>query len=121
MARTDATGKNAGQRYAEVRRYFLEMLGLSGHIRTELYYRPRTGPHKGLPTEQQLVRGWAESLEIPVNDICIGIQRAFQQAQANGQVVSSFAYCVPQIVARVGELREARVGMGPVARRENES
>ena len=107
---TDATGKTAEQRFAEIRKYFLEMLAASGHSRTQLY---STVPAGRILTEREIVMQWAACLQVSVNDILIGIQRAFQAAAERGHLVTSFNYCVPQIVARVNELRETRVGAGP--------
>jgi phage FluMu gp28-like protein len=112
-ANKDATGKTAAERFEAIRKEFLDLLGASGHARTELYCRPRTGEKAQLPTELEQVRSWAAHLEFSVNDIAIGIQRAFQHAAASGHIVTSFSYCVPQIVARLNELRESRTGAGP--------
>lgn len=105
----DAAGKDAQQRFLEIREDFLARLADSGQSRTELYYRPKPGDARE-PTEEEVVRHWAEQLGIPVNDILIGIQRAFEVAAEQGRVVSSFRFCVPQIVARLNEMRGSRVG-----------
>ena len=110
---SDATGKTAEQRFAEIRKYFLEMLAFSGSSRAELYSRPKPGEARE-PTEEEIVRRWAQAIHVSVNDICIGIQRAFMGAADRGQVVTSFRYCVPHIVARCNELRESRSGMGSI-------
>lgn len=110
---TDATGKNAEQRFREIREYFLEMLKLAGVSRSDLYHRPKLGEARE-PTEEEVVRRWAENLRVPVNDIFMGIQRAFLAAIDRGQVVTSFRYCAPQIIARLNEVREARAGQWPM-------
>lgn len=108
-AERDAIGKTADERFAEIRRYFLEMLALHGSARMELYYRPKPGDSRE-PTEEDVVRHWAQQLGVPVNDICIGMHRAFAAALERRQVVTSFRYCVPHIITRLAELKEARVG-----------
>lgn len=106
----DATGKTGDERFVEIRGVFLELLAASGQSRAELYARPKFGDSRE-PTETEIVRRWAETFEVSVNDICIGMQRAF----AGNAVVTSFRYCVPQIILRVKELRDSRVGLGPFA------
>src|SRR4051812_17586493 len=106
---SDATGKTADERFVEIRACFLELLSAAGHSRGDLYSRPKLGDSRE-PTEAEIVHRWAERYEVSVNDICIGIQRAFAQ----GALVTSFRYCVPQIIQRVRELRESRAGLGPV-------
>jgi hypothetical protein len=110
----DAIGKTAEERFAEIRRHFLGMLREAGISRSELYDRPKPGASRE-PTEEELVRRYAERFAVSVNEICIGIQRAFVLARESGGpgVVTSFRYCVPQIERRIAELREARVGAGP--------
>jgi hypothetical protein len=110
----DAIGKTAEERFAEIRRHFLEMLSNVGISRSELYDHPKAGGARE-PTEEELVRRYAELFAVSVNEICIGIARAFVLARESGGpgVVTSFRYCVPQIERRIAELREARVGAGP--------
>lgn len=108
-AKKDAAGKSAEERFAEIRSFFLAKLEEAGHSRRELYNRPKPGDARE-PTEEEVVRRFAEILLIPVNDICMGIQRAFEFAECHGGVVSSFRYCVPQIQARLREVKDARVG-----------
>ncbi len=115
----DAIGKTAEDHFEEIRRYFLECLKLSGLSRSELYYRPKPGDARE-PTEFEQVRKWAQVLEVSVNDICTGICRAFDGAAARGHNVTSFRYCEPQIQARLTEMRESRVGLGPEVRRGGE-
>ncbi len=105
----DRNGKSAEQRFAEIRGYFLACMEAAGHARTELYYRPKPGDARE-PTEEELVRRWAGTFAVPVNDILIGIARAFKLAAERGQVVTSFRYCVPHILNRFAEMRESRVG-----------
>ena len=104
----DVIGKPVEERFAEIARYFLESLACNG-IRRELYSRPKPGDARE-PTEEEVVRRWAAQVHVSVNDICIGIQRAFMAAADSGKVVTSFRWCVPHIVARCNELRDARVG-----------
>jgi hypothetical protein len=121
MTQRDAIGKPSEERFREIRDYFLENLRLYGSSRTSLYDRPKPGDARE-PTEEEMVRKWAECFEISVNDIRIGIDRAFSGAAARGVVVTSFRYCVPQIVARVHEVRANRasqIGQGPRVRHEN--
>ena len=66
--------------------------------------------HGPEPTEEDVVHRWAEILAVPVNDIVIGIQRAFVAAGERGQIVTSFRYCVPHIQARIREKSETRAG-----------
>lgn len=106
----DATGKHADQRYFEIVRCFFELLNASGVSRTVLYSRPKPGDARE-PTEQEVVQRWAETLGVSVNDISIGIQRAFAKAAERGDVVTSFRYCVPHIVARCQELQKGRSGL----------
>ncbi len=110
----DAIGKTAEERFAEIRRHFLELLRDAGISRSELYDRPKPGASRE-PTEEELVRRYAERFTVSVNEIYIGITRAFILARESGGpgVVTSFRYCVPQIERRIAELREARVGAGP--------
>lgn len=105
----DRDGKNAQQRFEEIRTFFLAWLEGSGHARTELYYRPKPGEARE-PTEEEIVKKWAAELRVPLNDILIGIQRAFEGAAAAQKVVTSFRWCVPQIVNRQVEMKESRVG-----------
>jgi hypothetical protein len=105
----DKAGKNSQERFLAIRRCFLECLEISGHSRTELYYRPKPGDLRE-PTEEEVVRRWAEFVDVPVNDILIGIARAFLAAGDSGKIVTSFRYCVPHIQARLNEMRDARVG-----------
>ncbi len=112
-AATDKTGKTADQRFLEIRAYFLEHMALSGQSRTTLYFKPPAGAPPGYMTETAIVRHWAEQMVVSVNDICIGIQRAFDQARNDAKFVTSFRYVQPHIVRRWNELREARVGAGP--------
>ncbi|HLZ92950.1 MAG TPA: hypothetical protein VKQ28_14650 [Candidatus Acidoferrum sp.] len=105
----DRDKKTAQERFAEIRKFFLAWLEDSGHARTELYYRPKPGDSRE-PTEEEIVRRWAADLRIPLNDILIGVQRAFEGAAERGAVVTSFRYCVPQIVSRIQEMRGSRVG-----------
>jgi hypothetical protein len=107
----DATGKNAEQRFVELRKYFLDCLVIGGQGRKELYFRPKPGEARE-PTEEELVRKWAQTLAVPVNEICIGIQRAFALKAEMGQAVVNFRECVPQIQRRMSELREARAKEG---------
>ncbi len=93
----DAKAMNAEQRFAEIRAHFLACLKLSGVSRTELYCRPKPGDSRE-PTEEEVVRQWATELSVPVNDILIGISRAFDRACERGDVVTSFRYCVPHLV-----------------------
>lgn len=106
---TDAIGKTPDERFAEIRRYFLDSLELAGQSRRELYYRPKPGDARE-PTEEEVVRRWANMVQVPVNDIFIGIQRAFATAPEQGHIVN-FRYCVPHIMARVEEKRDARAGL----------
>jgi hypothetical protein len=105
----DAVGKKPEERFLEIERYFLEMLSVSGVSRAALYSRPKPGDARE-PTEQQVALRWAHSVNVSVNDICIGIQRAFAAAAERRAVITSFRYCVPHIVARCNELRDSRVG-----------
>lgn len=105
----DALNKTVNERFLEVREYFLDSLKLSGMPERDLYTQPKPGDARE-PTEEELVRRWAAQVAVPVNDICIGIQRAFQTAAAEGGVVRSFRFCIAHIVARVREKREARAG-----------
>ncbi len=113
MSEQDRAGKSAEQRFAEIREYFLACMEDAGHARKELYHRPKPGDARE-PTEEELVRRWAGTLAVPVNDILIGIERAFVMAANRGQVVTSFRYCVPHILNRFAEMREMRVGEPPV-------
>lgn len=101
-------------RFAGIRAYFLECLKLAGNGRTELYYRPKPGDARE-PTEEEVVRRWAELEAVAVNDICAGIMRAFAHAAEHGQAVSSFRDCVPHIQAR---LYETRAGLGSLEFRD---
>ncbi len=103
----DATGKSADERFAAIRAFFLAQLALHGMTR-DLYSRPKPGDSRE-PTEEELVRRDAEDLNVSVNDICIGIQRAFD----SGAIVRSYRFCRPHIIARVKELRESQAGLGP--------
>jgi len=105
----DATWKSPQQRFEEISKFFLEMLAEHGNSRAELYYRPKPGEARE-PTEEEVVRSWSNTVNVSVNDICIGIQRAFAAAAGRGHVVTSFRYCVPQIHTRLAELRDARAG-----------
>jgi len=105
----DNTGKTAAERFAAIREYFLACLNFCGHSRTELYHRPKPGDLRE-PTEEELVRRWAETISVPLNDILIGIKRAFEEAPDRGHVVTSFRYCVPHIVKRAHEMKYSRVG-----------
>lgn len=75
----DRDGKNAQQRFEEIRTFFLAWLESSGHSRTELYYRPKPGEARE-PTEEEIVRKWAGELRVPLHDILVGIQNAFEGA-----------------------------------------
>lgn len=110
----DATGKTPGQRFVMIRECFLEQMAASGQSRAELYSRPRPDSPDGM-SEEQVVRHWAGQLQISVNDMCIGIRRAFEHARGESRFVTSFRYCQPHIVARWNELRESRLGLGPQA------
>ena len=106
----DAIGKTVEERFAEIRGEFLGLLMATGHARTALYTE-RTSNHAF--SEEEVVRHWAQLVAVPVNDIFIGIQRAF----ATGKVVTSFRFCVPHIHARINEMAEARIGQGPTVYR----
>jgi hypothetical protein len=108
----DATGKNAEDRFAAIRAEFFRRLGATGQSRTDFYHRPKPGDQLE-PTEEEVARRWAARMEVSVNDICIGIQRAFMAAADRHLFVTSFRYCEPQIVGRVNELRESRAGLAP--------
>jgi len=110
----DAIGKTVDERFAEIRDEFLGLLMATGHARTTLYSE-RTSNHAF--SEEEVVRHWAGLVAVPVNDICIGIQRAFAEAGKRSAIVTSFRYCVPHIHARINELADARVGHGPVVHR----
>ncbi len=103
----DAAGKTTEERFTEIRAHFLECLKLGGISRTDLYYRPKQGDARE-PTEQEVVWKWADTHAVPVNDILVGITRAFEFASGRGDVVTSFRYCVPHIVNRVQETANAR-------------
>jgi hypothetical protein len=105
-AHSDATGKNADQRFVEIRRYFLDCLMVSGRGRKELYFQGKQGDARE-PTEEELVRRWAYRFDVPVNDICIGIQRAFAAA-----AVMNFRECADKIGSRVDEIRSSRAKEG---------
>jgi hypothetical protein len=105
----DRDGKNENERFAAIRDFFLESLKAYGNPRTELYYRPKPGDARE-PTEEEIVRHWAAELRVRLNDILIGIERAFTLASERGAVVTSFRYCVPHIVNRQVEMRDSRVG-----------
>ena len=109
MNNTDAIGKSPAERFLEIRREFLSLMAAHGHTRAELYSRTKPGEARE-PTEEDLIRRWAEALSVSVNDIAIGIQRGFMAAAAQGKVVSSFRWCQPHIVARMSELRESQAG-----------
>jgi hypothetical protein len=111
MPDRDAIGKTAEERFEEIERHFFELLEASGVSRRPqaFYIRPKPGDARE-PTEGEVVRRWAETLHISVNDICIGIQRAFTTAAEKRAVITSFRYCVPHIIARCNELRDARAG-----------
>jgi hypothetical protein len=111
MSSDDMTGKNAEQRFVEIRKYFLDCLRFSGQGRQELYYRPKPGDARE-PTEEELVQRWAQRLAVPVNEICIGIQRAFAAAAAARGAVLNFRECTAHIEKRTAELRDARAGEG---------
>jgi len=110
----DAIGKTVEERFAEIRDKFLGLLMATGHARTALYTE-RTSNHAF--SEEEVVRHWAQLVAVPVNDICIGIQRAFSEASKRGAIVTSFRYCVPHIHARVNEMADARIGQGPTVYR----
>jgi len=105
----DRDGKNAQQRFEEIRTFFLSWLEGSGHARTELYYRPKPGDARE-PTEEEVVRKWAGDMRVRLNDILIGIQRGFEAGAEARKPVTSFRWCVPHIVGRLNEVRESRVG-----------
>jgi hypothetical protein len=105
----DRDGKNEQERFVKIREFFLAYLEGYGNPRKELYHRPKPGDARE-PTEEEIVRRWAGELRVPLNDILIGIQRAFEGAGERGAVVTSFRYCIPQIVNRQREMRESRVG-----------
>jgi len=79
----DAIGKTAEERFQEIRRHFLDALRDAGISRSELYDRPKPGASRE-PTEEELVRRYAERFAVSVNEICIGIQRAFVLARESG-------------------------------------
>lgn len=110
----DAIGKTPDERFAEIRAYFFEHMKMAGGSRTELYSRPKPGESRE-PTEEEVVMRFARTVSVTVNDIQIGIARAFAAAADRRNVVTSFRYCVPHIVARCNELRESRAGLGPEA------
>ena len=56
---TDAIGKTSEERFREVRAYFFELLSAHGQSRRELYSRPKPGDSRE-PTEEEVVRRWAE-------------------------------------------------------------
>jgi len=112
----DATGKNADERFAALRNYFFELLAAFGGSRKFLYAQPKPGDARE-PTEEELVRKWAEHLEVPVNTIMQGMVAGFNAAAERGLVVTSFRYLEPQILARVNATADTRVGQGPVVHR----
>jgi len=103
----DLTGKDAHQRFAEIRGFFLERLGQSGQARAELYFRAKPGDARE-PTEEEVVRKWSEKTWVSVNDIYIGIHRAFEAATKCGQVIATFRNCEPFVAGRVKELSDSR-------------
>jgi len=103
----DKQGKDAQERFTEIRAHFLECLKFAGVSRTELYYRPKPGDARE-PTEEEIVRKWAAALEVPLNDILAGITRAFDVAGRRGDVVTSFRYCVLRIVICATEAARQR-------------
>lgn len=107
----DREGKNEQERFVKIREFFLASLEAYGNPRKELYHKPKPGDARE-PTEEEVVRRWAGELRVPLNDILVGIQRAFQSAAERGAVVTSFRYCVPQVMNRQIEMKESRVGSG---------
>lgn len=105
----DRDGNTATERFAAIRAYFLQCLECAGHARQELYYRPKPGDARE-PTEEEVVRRWANWLEVPLNDVLVGIQRGFMAAAERGQIVTSFRYCMPHIHSRLEEMKGSRVG-----------
>ena len=99
-------------RFAEIRKFFLDCLRESGHGRTELYAMRRPAKPRE-KSEEERVREWGACPAVPVGDICVGIARAFEVARDAGAVVTSFRYCQRQILIRVQQMEESRVGMKP--------
>lgn len=93
--KTDADGKTSEERFAAIREFFLEQLRQSGHARKELYRYPKVG--SDAETEASVVLRWARMMEVAVNTVLFGIQRAFETAEQRGDVVTSFRYCEPHI------------------------
>jgi len=112
-AQQDRNGLSIARRFELIRGYFLARLAASGVTR-ELYNRPKLGDARE-PTEEELVRRFAEYTHIPLQDIEDGIERAFAVAGERGGAVTSFRYCQPQILIVVSLRAEARVGQGPLA------
>lgn len=109
----DRSGKNPEERFLELRAFFLEQMKLSGQSRTELYYRPKLGDARE-PTEEEVVRRWADRLDIPTSWICLGIQTAFETAAKLGAVVTSFRYCVPHITNAASAATESAQRKAPL-------
>jgi hypothetical protein len=114
----DKNGKDAEERFTEIRAFFLAQVKESGQSRAELYWRPRLGDARE-PTEEEIVRRWAGRLDIPTSWICLGIQTAFETAAKLNAVVTSFRYCVPHITnaANAGvaeQKRRARLRAGEI-------
>jgi hypothetical protein len=108
----DANGLRAEERFTRIRDYFFECMRFAGQSRPELYHRPKPGEARE-PTEEEVVRRWADRLDVELRHVLIGINRAFVAAAERGDIVASFRYCVPQIVKRLSETRETSVGEGP--------
>jgi hypothetical protein len=92
----------AEERFAAIREFFLQQLKMAGSSRRELYSFPKAGAPSGEKTERDVVLEWARC-DAAVNDILLGIQRAFEKAEERGDVVTSFRYCEPHIVNTVTE------------------
>jgi hypothetical protein len=97
------------QRFAEIREYFLDYLKDFGQPRAELYFRPKPGDARE-PTEEELVRRWAQIVNVPLEQIRIGILQAFMEAAGKGQRIVTFRDCVPHIRARADEWRDGATG-----------
>lgn len=70
--------------------------------------------HRGSPfflssKELELIKKW-EEMKIPLNVVCEGIQKTFENPRKKGRKIHSLAYCDYQVLKSFEQYRERQVG-----------
>ncbi len=96
----DGEGHSAAERFAQLERFFLRKLAESGSARESLYREKRADAY-GNFSEEELLRQYADALQLPLPHLLLGIEAGFAYAQEHGAVVTSFRYVIPHVIRRI--------------------